>query len=291
VAQRTGAERFLASPAKTASAGLCLVLAVVALLLAGCGGGSSDPGDASTTAGQASGTAPAGGSSDSPGSSESQGSSGSPGGSKATSAAQAAEQAAAGNAGTPGTTPTAGGGGKHGPHITPPKGPREPAPTPAEKAEATVADMSLQSPAIPTGEGGIGALPATYTCDGANSWPALQWSGVPAGTKELILYVMNAQPVAGRLFFDWAVAGLDPGSSSIEAGRLPKGAVVGTNSFGQRGYSACPPAGSGETYIFALFALPKSLAPQKGFDPRPLREEILGVSRDVGLLTAAYARE
>jgi len=146
--------------------------------------------------------------------------------------------------------------------------------------------MSLQSPAIPAG-----ALPAPYTCDGTGSSPALRWAGVPAGTDELILYVMNAQPVAGRLFFDWAVAGLDPDSQSIEAGQLPKGAVVGTNSFGERGYSICPPAGSGETYIFALFALPRSLAPQKGFDPRPLREEILDVSRNVGLLTAAYARE
>jgi phosphatidylethanolamine-binding protein (PEBP) family uncharacterized protein len=185
----------------------------------------------------------------------------------------------------PGATPT-GGGGKHGPHIAPPKGQREPEPTPAEKAEATVADMTLQSPAIPAG-----TIPATYTCEGANSWPALQWSGVPAGTKELILYVMNAQPLGGRLFFDWAVAGLDPGLQSLEAGKLPKGAVVGTNSFGERGYSICPPTGSGETYIFALFALPKALSPQKGFDPRPLREEILDVSRNVGLLTAAYARE
>ena len=190
-----------------------------------------------------------------------------------------------------GTSGSGGAGAKHGPHITPPKGQREPAPTPAEKAEATVADMTLQSPSIPTGEGGIGALPAPYTCDGANSWPALEWGGVPAGTKELILYVMNAQPVAGRLFFDWAVAGLDHASRSIEAGKLPKGAVVGTNSLGQRGYSICPPAGSAETYIFALFALPRPLSPQKGFDPRPLREEILGVSGDVGLLTAAYARE
>jgi len=72
---------------------------------------------------------------------------------------------------------------------------------------------------------------------------------------------------------------------------LPKRAVVGTNSFGERGYSICPPPGSAETYIFALFALPKALDPQKGFDPRPLREEILELSRDVGLLITAYARE
>ena len=281
MAQRTGAERLLASPAKTASAGVALALAVAALFLCGCGGGSSDPETAGTASGQATATAPDGGS---PGSSSPSGSADSPSGPKATSAAQ---QAAEGTP-SPGTSATGGneGGAKHGPHITPPKGQREKAPTPAEKAEATVADMTLQSPSIRSEN-----LTYTYTCDGRDISPALNWSGVPAGTKELILYVMNAAPVGGRLFFDWAVAGLDPASDSIEIGKLPPGAVVGTNSFGQRGYSICPPAGSAESYIFALFALPKSLSPQKGFDPRPLREEILDVSRNVGLLTAAYARE
>ncbi len=283
MAQRTGAERFLAPAAKTASAGLCLALAALVLLLCGCGGGSSDPQTAST-AGQAADPAPGGASADSPASSES-----SPGDSGSPPAAQAAEKAAAaGGAGLPGSTPGSGAGAKHGPHITPPKGQREPEPTPQEKAEATVADMTLQSPAIHSQEG---PLTYTYTCDGRDLSPPLNWSGVPAGTKELILYVMNGQPVGGRLFFDWAVAGLDPATGGIEIGKLPPGAVVGTNSFGERGYSICPSPGSAETYIFALFALPKALSPQKGFDPRPLREETLAISRNVGLLITAYARQ
>jgi phosphatidylethanolamine-binding protein (PEBP) family uncharacterized protein len=66
--------------------------------------------------------------------------------------------------------------------------------------------------------------------------------------------------------------------------------VEGTNSFGRRGYSICPEPGGAETYIFALFALPRALSPRAGFDPRPLREEILAVSGNVGLLTAIYSR-
>jgi phosphatidylethanolamine-binding protein (PEBP) family uncharacterized protein len=148
--------------------------------------------------------------------------------------------------------------------------------------------MTLQSPSIvPSGQQ-PGSLATTYTCDGANSWPALRWSGVPAGSAELILYVMNVAPVEGKLFVDWAVAGLDPGLEGIEAGRLPKGAVVGTNGFGKRGYAICPP--SGEIYVFAVYALPRALSPQKGFDARELRKEILDVSGNVGLLAAAYAR-
>lgn len=276
MAQRTGAERFLASPAKTASARAALALAVAALGLAGCGG-SSNPEAASTASTSAASAA------GSPDSSDSPGPSGSAGGSKDSGKAKKEDSSSATNA-------SSGGGKKHGPYIAQPKGEREREPTPADIASATVADMTLESPAVLSAEGGPGSLAATYTCDGADSWPALRWAGVPAGTEELALYVMNAQPVGGRLFFDWAVAGLDPGLESIEAGQLPRGAVVGINSFGKRGYSICPPAGSGEIYIFALFALPRSLSPKQGFDPRALREEILDVSGNVGLLTAVYGR-
>ncbi|HEX4464596.1 MAG TPA: YbhB/YbcL family Raf kinase inhibitor-like protein [Solirubrobacterales bacterium] len=156
-------------------------------------------------------------------------------------------------------------------------------------AHATVADMSLESPAIVASGGSPGRLAATYTCDGKDSWPALHWGGVPAGTAELALFAMNVQPVEEKLFVDWAVAGIDPSLASIEADRLPKGAVVGTNSFGNRGYSICPP-GAGEIYMFALYALPQSLSPQRGFDPRELRKEILAVSGNVGLLPTVYER-
>jgi phosphatidylethanolamine-binding protein (PEBP) family uncharacterized protein len=152
-----------------------------------------------------------------------------------------------------------------------------------------VADISLQSPAIVAANGNPGALAATYTCDGKDSWPELRWAGVPSGTKELILYAMSVQPVEEQLFVDWAVAGLDPSLTGIEAGELPKGAILGTNGFGKRGYSICP-AGSGEIYMFALYALPHPLSPPKGFDARELRKEILDVSGNVGLLPAVYAR-
>jgi phosphatidylethanolamine-binding protein (PEBP) family uncharacterized protein len=150
--------------------------------------------------------------------------------------------------------------------------------------------MSLESPAIVASAEGPGAIPATYPCDGKDSWPELHWSGVPAGTAELALFAMNVQPVEEKLFVDWAVAGLDPGLEGIEAGRLPKGAVVGTNGFGKAGYSICPPQGSGEIYMFAVYALPQRLSPQKGFDARELRAQVLGASGNVGLLAAAYAR-
>jgi phosphatidylethanolamine-binding protein (PEBP) family uncharacterized protein len=156
-------------------------------------------------------------------------------------------------------------------------------------AHATIADVKLRSPAIVASGGNLGHLASTYTCDGKGIWPALEWEGVPDGTAELVLFVMNLQPVEGKIFFDWAVGGLDPKLSEIQAGSLPSGAVVGANSFGKRGYEICPP-GSGEAYMFALYALPHSLSPKKGFDPAQARDEILAEAGNVGLLPALYAR-
>jgi phosphatidylethanolamine-binding protein (PEBP) family uncharacterized protein len=170
-----------------------------------------------------------------------------------------------------------------------PKGPAERAPTPKQVAQATVADLSLKSPAIIAAQGSPGRLAAPYTCDGGDSWPALSWGGVPEGSAELILYAMNVQPVEGQLFVDWAVAGISPRLEEISAGKLPQGAIVGTNGFGKAGYSLCP-QGNGEIYMFALYALPESLGLKRGFDAREARKRILDVSGDVGLLPAVYER-
>jgi phosphatidylethanolamine-binding protein (PEBP) family uncharacterized protein len=250
------------------------VLAVAALLLSGCGGGSSDPAVAGSAG--TSSSAPA---------SESQ-----PAGAKSPVRPKAGpeQESQTGESSPPGSAQSAAQASqKQGPRIAQPKGEVEQAPTPAEIANATVADMTLQSPAIVSAEGQPGPLAATYTCDGGGSWPALRWSGVPADTAELILYVMNVAPVEGKLFVDWAVAGLEPSLTGIEAGKLPKGAVIATNSFGKRGYEICP--SGGEIYIFAVYALPRALSPQAGFDARELRKEILDVSGNVGLLAASYA--
>jgi phosphatidylethanolamine-binding protein (PEBP) family uncharacterized protein len=280
VAQRTGAERFLASAAKSASTGILLVLALAALALAGCGGGgsSADQGSTSSTGASASAAKGAAGTGESAqGSSENAG----------PTAQAGAKSKAGGKEG--GATNSGQDGEKHGARIAQPKGPREKAPTPEEIANATVADITLESYSpFASGNGEPASLPANYSCDGEDKWPQFHWSGVPAGTAEVILYGMNVQPVEGKLFVDWAVAGLDPNLPEIVSGRLPKGAVVGTNSFGKQGYSLCP-QGKGEIYMFALYALPKHLGLRPGFDARKAREEILEVSGNVGLLPMLYA--
>lgn len=284
MAQESGAERLLRPTAKAMSVGSILLptLMVAVLSLAGCGGGSS-------ATEKADGTSPSAGSSDAL-------KAGGVPGSSSESETASAGSSDGGGAAAPGGDPSGGNsdatGGKHGPRVPVPKGKPEPSITPEQRSEATVASMSLQSPSLPTAPTGeVAALPSVYTCDGEGGWPQLSWQGVPQGTAELALFAMSTQPVDGKLFFDWAVAGIDPSLTSIEAGALPKGAVMGQNSFGKIGYEICPPSGSAETYIFALYALPKRLAADRGFDPTALREEVLQVSGDAGLMATSYARE
>jgi phosphatidylethanolamine-binding protein (PEBP) family uncharacterized protein len=177
-------------------------------------------------------------------------------------------------------------GAKQGPDVSQPNGEEESGITPEQKREATTANVTLESPSFKQGA----ALPARYTCDGKNGWPALNWSGIPPEAGELALLVLSVDPEEQKLLFDWAVGGLDPSLTSIEEGKLPPGAVVGENSFGKDGYEVCPKSGTAQSYIFMLFAIPKALDPKPGFDARRFREEVLAEHGNVGLLSAPYKR-
>jgi Raf kinase inhibitor-like YbhB/YbcL family protein len=279
VAPKPAAHGFLVPKAKTASARLILALAAAAALaLGGCGGGGGGS-DSSSATGSASST-----SADAPPAKNQ----GAPNSSSASPGQGSQGARPAGNSGDPSQPSSSQGPSeKHGPKIKLPKGEPEPAPTAAEKEQATIADIALASPDLQSAPGAAATLTAANTCDGKNESPSLIWQGVPPGTQELALYVVNAQPVEGRLFVDWAVTGLDPSLTSLQTNRLPAGAIQGQNDFGRAGFEICPPGGP-ETYVFTLYALPKRLGVSKGFDPHQLREEILAQSGNAGLMAAGY---
>lgn len=159
-------------------------------------------------------------------------------------------------------------------HVAP-----EPAPT---NAKVEISSPSVRSEAT---------LPARYTCDGSDISLPLRWKGIPAGTAELMLDVLNLEPVDGKLYFNWALAGIDPKSSGVAAGALPPGAVVGVNSAGQARYSLCPAkAGAHENYIAVLFALPHRLHAKTGFDASALRLEAERTAQFEGFLFFHYTR-
>jgi phosphatidylethanolamine-binding protein (PEBP) family uncharacterized protein len=281
MAPRTGPDGLLAVTAKTRSAAFAALLVGAVLSLAGCGGGgSSSSSDDQATA------------STSTTSSQNQSAQAGAGGKGAGSSqsSSGAKSPSAGQQTSSGHSSQGGGSAKHGKHVVLPAGEREPAPTPAERAEATIADIALTSPSLAGSTEAGSSLPAQYTCKGADTWPTLKWTGIPSGSKELILIALAQEPVNGALFYDWAVAGIDPAQEGIDSAKLPPGAIVGKNSSGKSGYSICPSKGTAETFLFSVYALPESLHPAKGFDAAEMHNRVLEASGNVGLLAVVAGR-
>lgn len=102
------------------------------------------------------------------------------------------------------------------------------------------------------------ALPVSASCDGDGLSPALRWSGVPDGTSELGLTVIDT---AGAGAVHWAVTAIPPDATGVPRGETPAGAIVHSNVDGEPGWtSVCPPDGETHTYELTLYALPEPLA-------------------------------
>jgi phosphatidylethanolamine-binding protein (PEBP) family uncharacterized protein len=131
------------------------------------------------------------------------------------------------------------------------------------------------------------SLPARYTCDGADVSPPFEWTGVPAGTKELALFIANSAP--GGNANDWAVMGLKPTLRSLAAGKLTAGAIVGRNSQGKVGYSICPGKGTTTQFGVVLYALTKRIAVKPGFNGHTLLNKF-SADAPAALIVMTYTR-
>src|SRR4051794_15669929 len=115
---------------------------------------------------------------------------------------------------------------------------------------ATLTKLTLTSDAFADGQ----AIPAQYTCDGANQSPALQWSDPPQGTRSLALIVDDPDAPSGT-YRHWGAYDIPASARSVAAGQHIGAEAV--NSFGEPGYGGpCPPKGHGpHHYRFKLYAL------------------------------------
>ena len=150
--------------------------------------------------------------------------------------------------------------------------------------------MKLASGAFAAGA----AMPAKYTCEGANVSPPLAWQGVPAGAKSLVLVVDDPDapdPSAPKMtWVHWLLYDLPPTAASLAEGvahaSLPAGAREGTNDFRKAGYGGpCPPIGR-HRYLFKLYALDAVLgdlhAPDKPALEAAMRGHVIGQAQLVG---------
>jgi Raf kinase inhibitor-like YbhB/YbcL family protein len=119
--------------------------------------------------------------------------------------------------------------------------------------------FTLASPAFKN----QGEIPTKYTCEGQDISPPLSWSGVPEGTKSLVLIVDDPDapdPKAPRMtWVHWVLYDLPPSSGklpeAVAAKDLPKGTREGLSDWKRTGYGGpCPPIGR-HRYFHKLYAL------------------------------------
>ena len=117
--------------------------------------------------------------------------------------------------------------------------------------------LRLSSPAFLDGK----PIPAKYTCEGEDVSPPLAWSGIPDGTKSLVLIVDDPDapdPKAPKMIWvHWVVYNLAPDGTGLAEGVkvLPRDAIVGLNDWKRAAYGGpCPPIGR-HRYFHKLYAL------------------------------------
>jgi Raf kinase inhibitor-like YbhB/YbcL family protein len=141
------------------------------------------------------------------------------------------------------------------------------------------------------------SLPASCTADGAGVSPPLEWSGMPAETKSLVLIVEDVDSPTPAPFVHAIALDLPLDRSFLLEGELsePKGTSTlhlgKSSALDARYLPPDPPHGHGEhLYYFQLFALDASLE----LDGAPGRTAVIEAMRDhvlaKGVLVGCYGR-
>lgn len=139
--------------------------------------------------------------------------------------------------------------------------------------------MTLQIRSSAFSEGGM--IPRKYTCDGEDLSPPMAWSGVPEGTKSLVLIADDPDAPMGT-WVHWVIYDIPPTLDGLPEGVAKSPSVQGvgtqgTNDFRQIGYGGpCPPRGPAHRYFFKLYALDTSLNLKPGLRKADIEKAIEG---------------
>ena len=138
------------------------------------------------------------------------------------------------------------------------------------------------------------AIPARFTCDGANVSPPLAVLDPPPKALSLAL-ICDDPDAPGGTFVHWVLYNLPPDTRSIPEG-VPAFEILadlgrarqGTNHYRQLGWGGpCPPPGAQHHYEFRLYALdvllPLKGGPTKADVERAMEGHVLATSRLVGV--------
>ncbi len=139
-----------------------------------------------------------------------------------------------------------------------------------------------------------GDIPKRHTCDGEDISPALEWSGLPGGTKSVVLIVDDPDapdPAAPRMtWVHWVLYNIPPEApalpEAVSPKDLPQGTKEGLNDWKRTGYGGpCPPIGR-HRYFHKLYALDTVLPdlgrPTKGELQKAMEGHVLSKAELVG---------
>lgn len=171
----------------------------------------------------------------------------------------------------------------------------------AARSQPAPAAIAVTSPTLKSGA----TIPAVHTADGANTSPALAWSGAPTTTKsfaivcedpDVLLPPSNPQP-----FVHWVVYNIPATAKGLPenipidpAAPMPaglEGTVQGPSGFRRPIYRGpAPPPGKPHHYHFIVYALDVAGLPT-GLSRAQLTEAMAGHIVGQGELVAIYERK
>ena len=152
--------------------------------------------------------------------------------------------------------------------------------------ELNVQDLKITSDAFGHHE----AIPAKHSTEGEDVAPALEWTGVPDGTKAFAVVVHDPDAPLVDGFTHWVAYGIDGTATGIPEGG--GGVVNGANDMGNAGYNGpAPPPGHGNHhYYFWVYALREDPALDPGLSRSELLEQIEDLVIEQARLVGTYKR-
>jgi Raf kinase inhibitor-like YbhB/YbcL family protein len=168
-------------------------------------------------------------------------------------------------------------------------------------AQSPGARIAVTSPTLTEGQ----TVPRQHTPDGRNESPALAWSGVPAGARELMVFCEDPDVGSPPPFVHWVVYGIPPTAAGLPEA-LPIDATTpmpqalgkakqGLNGFRRAIYRGpAPPVGKPHFYHFVVYALDAPIVQKPGTPPMTRAELLDAAAGHIigrGELVATYERK
>jgi Raf kinase inhibitor-like YbhB/YbcL family protein len=148
--------------------------------------------------------------------------------------------------------------------------------------------IEVTSPAFDQG----GLIPTKHTGEGQDVSPALNWSTLPEGTREIALICDDPDAPRPQPWVHWVLYKIPADRTGLPEGSA-QGALEGENDFGRVGYGGpMPPRGHGvHHYYFKVYALDIELEAEARLTKEQFLETMKGHVLDEGELVGTYERK